>query len=64
VGLAYQLSLSGSRVVVREGNTMSSLNDAAPSSEVGKAILIIAACYGALAEDADKRLAAHARDAG
>jgi hypothetical protein len=40
-----------------EGNTMSFLNDAAPSSEAGKAILIIAACYGALAEDADKRLA-------
>jgi hypothetical protein len=36
---------------------MPSLNDAVANSEVGRAILIIAACYGALAEDADKRLA-------
>jgi hypothetical protein len=34
---------------------VSSLNNAVPNSEVGKAILIIAACYGALAEDADMR---------
>jgi hypothetical protein len=36
---------------------MSSLNNAAANSDVGTAILIVAACYGALAEDADKRLA-------
>jgi hypothetical protein len=36
---------------------MSSLNNAVTNSEAGKAILVIAACYGALAENADKRLA-------
>jgi hypothetical protein len=35
---------------------MSSLNNVAPNSEVGKAILILAAYYDA-AKDAEKRLA-------
>jgi hypothetical protein len=33
------------------------LNEAVANSEVGAAILIIAACYDALAKDAEKRLA-------
>jgi hypothetical protein len=36
---------------------MSSLNNVAPNSEVGKVILILAAYYDALAKDAEKRLA-------
>jgi hypothetical protein len=33
---------------------MSSLNNAVTNFEAGKAILVIAACYGALAENAER----------
>jgi hypothetical protein len=41
----------------REEAQMSSLNDAVTNSDAGKTILIIAACYDALAEDSERRFA-------
>jgi hypothetical protein len=36
---------------------MSSLNNAVTNSDAGKTILVIAACYDALAQDAERRSA-------